>query len=822
MRVSMKWLRELVEVDLPIGELVERLETTGTAVDAVHVTGELLDGVLVGLIVTKERHPKADKLWVTTVDVGADELLRIVCGAQNFEAGDRVPVALVGSTLPNGTTIKKAKLRGVVSMGMNCSAAELGLGPDHDGLLILHADAPVGMSFSEYKGMADTVIELEVTPNRPDCLSMAGVAREVGAILGVPYVHPGGAPAEQGDPIDAGVRIDIEDSDLCPRYTARLIRNVRIGPSPEWLTERVTAAGARPVNNVVDITNYVMFELGQPLHAFDAATLQVTDGRTHIIVRRAREGERLTTLDGADRALTQEMLTICDPSGPVALAGVMGGEATEVSDSTVDILLESAAFDPVSISLTSRSLGLFSEASLRFERSVDPAGCIAAADRAAQLIAELCGGQVAPGVIDVYPRPRNARTIMLRTARIARVLGVQIPVEESIGILRRLGLEVEVAEDHLGVTVPTFRPDLEREIDLVEEIVRIWGMERVEATLPGGRLRVGGLTPVQKWRERIGATLRAAGLNETMTYAFGDPSDLDRIGYAIPADERLVELLNPMSEEQACLRRMLLPGLLRSVSYNQRRGATGVHLYEIGTVFFTAEGRKLPKERAMVAGVLAGRWNPPAWHDPVDASQGGGARVAADHALAGPGLSFFDGKGVIEALVADLGIERFSVRQADLLWLQPGRSADVVVGGDVIGWLGEVHPRVLAAFECDAPVVAFEMSLDTLIRAAVPVKRYREIPRYPAIEFDVALVVEESVSAEQVELAIVSAGGRVLDSVRLFDVYRGTGIEPGKKSLAFALAYRAPDRTLTDEEIRPQHERLLRKVAGVVGAQLRG
>ncbi|MDZ4177951.1 MAG: phenylalanine--tRNA ligase subunit beta, partial [Coriobacteriia bacterium] len=373
----------------------------------------------------------------------------------------------------------------------------------------------------------------------------------------------------------------------------------------------------------------------------------------------------------------------------------------------------------------------------------------------------------------------------------------------------------------MRVTVPTFRPDLVREIDLIEEIVRVWGMERIDATLPGGRERIGGLTPLQKLRERIGATLRATGLNETMTYAFGDPGDLERIGWEPAPGEVPVQLLNPMSEEQATLRRTLLPGLLRSVSYNQRRGVDGVHLYEIGTVFHTSDGRKLPKERAVICGVLAGRWSDPAWHDATQAPGDGDPRAVVDRALAGPELNFFDGKGIIEALVDDLGVERFSVREMKLPWLQVGRSAEVLVGGDVAGWVGEVDPRVLGVFECEAPVVAFEVSFDVFARAAATVRRYRDVPRHPAIEFDVALVVDEEIPSTRVEQAIRSAGGKLLDSIRLFDVYRGSGVEPGKKSLAFALSYRAADRTLTDDEVRPQHDRLLRKVAGAVGAELR-
>ena len=459
MLVSLKWLKELVDVPVGVKELVDRLDLTGTAVERVSTAGAALDGVVVGQIVAKERHPEADKLWVTTVDVGAEEPLQIVCGAQNFEAGDKVPVALVGATLPNGMTIKKAKLRGVESRGMNCSADELGLGGDHDGLLILDADAPVGVAFAEYRGLSDSILELEITPNRPDCLSVAGVAREVGAVFDRPAAMPGSVPAEKGAPIAESVSVEIEDPELCPRYTARLIRNVKIGASPAWLAERVTASGTRSISNIVDITNYVMFELGQPLHAFDADLLaRGADGRVTIGVRSAREGERLVTLDGSNRELTPDTLLITDASGPIGLAGVMGGESTEVSDATVNILLEAACFSTSSISRTSRRLGLFSEASSRFEKGVDRAACVRALDRAADLMAELAGGEVAPGVIDVYPLPAEPVVLELRISRLDAVIGASIPAEEASSILRRLGCVVTATTSCFGSRCRRFAP----------------------------------------------------------------------------------------------------------------------------------------------------------------------------------------------------------------------------------------------------------------------------------------------------------------------------------------------------------------------------
>lgn len=804
MRASLKWLKELVDIGLTVPELVDRLDMTGTAVESVHATGESLDGVVIGMLVEKVKHPEADKLWVTSVDVGDGTSRTIVCGAQNFEAGDRVPVALVGAVLPGGFEIKKAKLRGVASEGMNCSARELGMGEDHDGLMILPSDAPIGVPFADWAGAGDTVLELEVTPNRPDCLSMAGIAREVGAVLGSSAAIPRSEPTEQGIAAGDECTVSIEDGSLCPRYVARVIRGVKIGPSPGWLAEKVAAAGARPINNVVDVTNYVMFELGQPLHAFDAATLgRDGTGSIAISVRPARQGERLTTLDGVDRELRDDTLLICDPTGPVALAGVMGGAATEVTDGTVDVLLESACFDPASISRTSRSLGLVSEASLRFERTVDRAGCVAAVDRAAALISEVAGGFVAPGMVDVFPQPLSQRRITLRTERLAAIVGTRIAADAAAAILEALGCDTETHVDRVEVTVPSFRPDLEREIDLIEEVLRITGMENIASTLPCGAGRVGGLTAEQRTRDRVGEVMRACGLNETMTYAFGDPSDLERSAMELGDGEALVELKNPMSGEQAVLRRSLLPGLLRSVAYNQRRGVANVHLYEAGTAFVTAPGRKQPKERAHLAAVMTGAWHEPSWND--DAVP----------------LDFFDAKGIIENLVHELGIKRFKLRTADPSHLQPGRAADVLFGGEVVGWVGEVHPVVLERFGAEPPVVAFELDLGRVIRAASQRKDLAAPPRYPAARFDMAVAVDEGVSAEQVLQAIRAAGGKLLDDVRLFDVYRGKGVGEGRKSMAFALEYRAPDRTLTAEDVEPAHERLVRKVLAAVNGELR-
>jgi phenylalanyl-tRNA synthetase beta chain len=487
----------------------------------------------------------------------------------------------------------------------------------------------------------------------------------------------------------------------------------------------------------------------------------------------------------------------------------MGGESTEVSDVSVDILLESASFDRASVSHTSRRLGLISEASMRFERGVDPEIAARASDRAAALLAELAGGTVSAGLVDVYPVKARPRRITLRVDRMNGFLGTSLLPREVTDILGGLGIFAEKSDDGLAVTVPTFRPDLEREVDLYEEVVRVWGMERVPSTLPGGRERVGALSEMQLRRERIGVALRAAGLNEHLGLAFADPQDMERMGWSLGPDEVAVDLLNPMSGEQAQLRWTLCAGLLKAVSYNQRRGVPDVHMYELGTVFWPSPGRKSPKERPMVAGVLAGSWNRPGWNQPERT------------------LDFFDGKGVVETLLDEMDVVKWRVRAAELPWLQPGRSAELIIGGDVAGWIGEVAPAVLDAYEATGPVTMFEINVKMLIKAAASEVLYSEIPRLPAATLDLALVVDDDVTTERVLDSIRSAGKPLLESVSLFDVYRDGAdadvrrLPEGKKSMAFSLTYRAADRTLTDEEVKPAHERLVRKVCKSVGAEVR-
>jgi phenylalanyl-tRNA synthetase beta chain len=821
MRISHSWLKTLVDVPNDIKAFCDRLDLTGTGVESVEKTGAEFDGIFVGHILTREHHPDADTLWVTTVDVGAVNLgedgkpepLQIVCGAQNFVAGDKVAVATIGTVMPDGMQIKKSKLRGVVSCGMNCSGRELGLSSDHAGIMILPEDAPVGTPFAEYLGMTDTIIDLEITPNRPDCLSMLGMAREVGAIYDLD-IHPEEFElVESEEDVTGLVAVEIEDPSRCPRYSARVIKGVKVGPSPEWLVDRLRACGARSINNVVDVTNYILFSLGQPLHAFDFDKLPKDEsGRAHIVVRAAKDGERFTALDEVERVLSSDMTVISDGEKPIALAGVMGGLDSEVDDATTTVLLEAATFSTAHTSRTSRNLSLISESSLRFERGVDPNTVVDFSAQAAALMAQVCGGEVCKGIVDVYALPLTPMTLEFRVRHFCDFIGAEVSVASISTILKRLGCEVSGCEvsgdgDVLTVVAPTFRPDLVREIDLYEEVLRLWGMEKVPATLPGGRGRIGGRTPEQIRASRIGETLRACGLNETMTYSFCPADDLSKLRMSEEGRGESVELLNPMSGEQSVMRRSILPGLLRSVAYNQSRGVSNIHLYEIGNVFAAAEGRKQPKEKKLVAGVLAGSWNDSGWNDPAVE------------------LDFFDGKGIVENLMRELCIKkvRFKALDAETApHLQPGRAAEVLSGGTTLGWLGEIHPLSLDAFDAKAPVVAFELDLKALLSSAQEMREYKDVPRFPAVEIDFALVVDESTTVDRVMQAITGAGGNLLDSVRLFDVYRDTErVGAGKKSLAFSLAYRAGDRTLTNDEVEKTHERLLRKVCNASGGEVR-
>ena len=816
MRVSYDWLKTMIDVPESPKELSDEYIRTGTEVEAIDVVGESFDHVVTAQVLEKTPHPDSDHMYVCKVSVGDKnvdaegnpEPLQIVCGAQNFEAGDHIVTAMIGAELPGGIKIKKSKLRGVASFGMNCSARELGIGGDHAGIMILPEDAPVGMPFGEYYGSSDTVLDCEITPNRPDCLSMIGMARETGAIFDRDYhVELPSIKAETGRGTADELSVEIADEGLCDRYVARIVRNVKVGPSPDWMVKRLSGLGIRPHNNIVDITNYVMMLTGQPLHAFDLSTFAEHDGRRSVVVRAAKQDETFQTLDGEKRVLDAGMGLITDGERPVALAGVMGGMDSEITDASVDVLVESACFNAGRTSHTSRDLSLISDASIRFERQVDETGCVDVANVTCALIEELAGGEVAPGYVDVYPAPKTIDSITLRYQRVLDICGAPIERDFVVRSLTRLGCTVEeTGEDYL-VTPPSFRPDLPREIDLIEEVLRLWGMGRVEATIPAAKNHIGGLTHEQQLTRKVGQILRACGLNETTTFGFAAPGDLEKIHMSADGRGVPVVLMNPLVAEQTEMRRSLLPGLLQSVAYNEAHGTTNVHLYEIGTLFHGRENASLPRETQSVAGVLAGSWTDQTWNNTVDK------------------LRFFAGKGIVEELLEQLRVPkvRFRVAKGEGYdFLQPGRAAEVLSGGTVLGWVGEIHPEAREAMDIDQIVVAFELDLDKLIKGAHNQENYHEFSPFPAVQHDLAIVVPDEVTCEDLLQRITSAGGKLLESVRLFDVYRDPiRVGVGKKSMAFSLTYRSDDHTLTSDEVERAHGKIVTKLCKATGGEVR-
>ncbi|MGH2807424.1 MAG: phenylalanine--tRNA ligase subunit beta [Actinomycetota bacterium] len=793
MKVSLSWLQEFVRVDVPVEKLVDLLNLSGTKVEAVHrPSEEVIEGIRVAEVVDISDHPNADNLTLVEVKLGGDETERVVCGARNFAVGDRVPLATVGAHLP-GMDITERKIRGEVSRGMLCSGAELGISKDHSGILVLPPDAELGADVGKVLALDDTVIELEITPNRPDCMSMIGVAREVGALLGHEVTRPEmDAPVK--DDLRSPVTVDIQDPDGCPRYVARYLEDVTIGPSPSWLATRLLRAGVRPISNVVDVTNYVMLELGQPLHAFDATRI---DGRK-IVVRRAKRGERFRTLDDVDRSMTTDDLMIADPKKALAIAGVMGGEDSEVAPDTTTVILESAYFDPTSVSLTARRQLLRTEASARFERGADPEAQAIAASRAARLIAELCGASVSPDVADENPRPFTRRTIAFRPARTGVVLGKDIAPDAQASWLRAIDLGVQGAGDDLTVDVPGFRPDLTREADLVEEVARLAGFEQLPSTLPPGR--IGRLDPEQALDRAVRRRLSAMGVQEAWTNSFASEADLAALG--IGDASKAVRIANPMSEDEDLLRTSLLPGLLRSAARNVAHRADGVALFELSHIY-EASGDELPHEPVVLGAIFAGTRSHQAW-------QGSERR-----------WDFFAAKGVLDALLAGMGMPQPTYGPVRGDAFHPTRAAQIAIGGASAGVLGELHPATCERFGVPEGTIALEVSFAPIAALIPPRVQVGDLPRFPAVNIDLAIVVDESTAQGDVMATIEAAGRPELASVRLFDQYRGDQVSNGKKSLAYALQLRDPDKTLTDEDAARVRERVVTALSERFGAKIR-
>jgi phenylalanyl-tRNA synthetase beta chain len=803
MKVPLKWLKDYVKVTPPVPELAKRLTLAGLEVAEIITTGGNWENIIVGEITAINPHPNADRLRLATVNLGTEQET-VVCGAPNLNTGDKIAFARAGARLINSANgkmeeLKPAKIRGVVSKGMICSEKELGISDNHEGILVLSGGAEAGMALADLMG--ETVLDIDITANRPDCLSITGIAREVAAICGEKMRIPDITYRETGEPIDKQISIEIIDSELCPRYCASLITGIKIKESPTWLQERLVAAGQRPINNIVDITNYIMLEYGQPLHSFDYDRLK---GKK-IIVRRARDGEKFYTLDGNERQLTGEMLVIGDGERTVAIAGVMGGLNSDVTDSTTSILLEAASFKAASLHYTSRQLGLLSEASARFERGISAGLTIPALKHATQLIAELGDGKVAGGIIDAYPGKKEPSPVSTTPEKVKHILGVAYSASQIESALNALGFECRTDGEKITTTPPYWRSDIKIEVDLIEEVARFYGYDKIPATLFTDPVPVQQVNTTFGLRKQIRNNLIGYGFLEAMSYTMTS-LELMRNVYAEPRDPEPmpVHIANPMTAEQEYLRSSLRPNLLATLAANRRYEEEGIKLFEVGKVF-RANGNKLPEEPEMLCGILNGSRVERSW-------------------LGGEGsYDFYDVKGAVEGLLKHLNIA-VAFEKSDDEGLHPTRQAAITAKKDgriiKLGVLGELHPKVAARFEIEGTAGLFEISIEALLICAGGYQTYQPIPRFPNMVRDLALVVDADITNQKI-IDIIK-GFSLISEVQLFDVYAGKQVAPGKKSVAYRLIYQSPDKTLTDETVNRVQEQILNKLMGELGATLRG
>lgn len=801
MIVTYNWLKEFVDFEASPAELCDALTMAGLEVESVTPIGADLDSVIVARLETVDPHPDADRLTLCRVDKG-DETVQVVCGATNHRAGDLVALAQPGTVLPGALKIKKSKIRGQVSEGMLCSEKELGLAEDSPGIMILPPELTVGQPVFEALSLKDVQIELGLTPNRPDCLSVVGVAREVAALYRKPLELPEMVLQESARPIAEVSSVTIENAQGCPRYAARMISDVRIGPSPDWLVRRLETVGMRSINNVVDVTNFVMMELGHPLHAFDFSFLE----ERRIVVKSAREGDRFTTLDDQEHILSGEDLMICDGCRPVALAGVMGGRNSEVQDDTQTVLLEAAYFEPTGIRRTSKRHGLHTESSHRFERGADIDMVPVALDRAAGLIAELAGGKIHAGVLDSFPRRPEPLQIMLRTSKVCALLDISISCAEIRSLLERIGLHVDnnADPDQLQVTVPSFRPDLERDVDLIEEVARLYGYGRIPVTLPVGNIDTGLPPKEQALPQLLQRIMAENGFCEAMNYSFVAADSIERLGIS-GEDPRgtQVALLNPLSEDQAVMRTSLVPSLLETVARNLNYRSSDLRLFELRPVFLSA-GDNRAHERLSLCAVLSGRRAPEGW-----------AQDAAP-------VDFFDLKGVVEELLERSALPAAAFHaDAGEPYLHPGKSARLQIGERCLGTLGEVHPRVLNRFGIGQPVFVLELDVAGMLEITARPVSFEPLSRYPDVIRDTALLLDDQVTAADVMTVVDRSRTRSMERVTLFDLYRGSGIPEGKKSLALRVRYRDQEKTLTEEEVSRWHDKLVSALCRSLSAEIR-
>ena len=802
MRISLKWLKDYVALPASVDELASRLTMAGLEIEGIERPAEALKGVVVARILESEKHPNADKLSVTKIDFGGAAPLQVVCGAKNYKVGDKVPLATVGTKLPNGVEIKQAPLRGVDSHGMLCSSKELGITEESSGLMILHADAKVGQPIAEALGLDDVIFTVNVTPNRADALSHLGIAREVATLFNVPLKKPEVKLAESGTEASTKIAIRIDDAERCWRYAARVIEGVTVKPSPQWMQDRLKAAGMRGINNLVDITNYVLLEYGQPLHAFDLDRI----GGTQIVVRTAKGGEKLTTLDGKERPLHADDLLICDRDTPLVLAGVMGGASSEVTEKTTRVLLECATFQPTTVRRSSKRHALHTESSHRFERGTDLNVVPEVLDRAAALIAELGGGTVLKGRVDVFPAPKPARQVTLRTQKVADVLGVVVSAADCHRILASLGFQ-KLSGDDVTATfeVPSVRVDVSIEEDLVEEIARVRGFDAIPEALPRGLSELEPERPAMRVERLIRGAMAGQGVDEVVNYSFVSPAELA----AFNAAEGAIAVGNPLSVEQSVMRTTLFPSLVQNVIRASRHQTQGVRFYEWARSYSPDQaggkgGVPVAKEVLEVAGVVWGMRHGQRTWTAKDAE-----------------ADYFDARAIVESTLRALHIDGVTTESFESPWYHPRSATIVRKGQTVLGTLGELHPRVMKKLDAPAGVVLFQLNVEALQSAAVLVPQAKGLSKFPAVLRDLAVVVPSEMQSEAVRQVILEVGRPLVEDAQVFDVYSGHQVGAGRKNLAYALRYRSPEKTLTDTEVTEAHDKIVAEVTKRLGGALR-
>ncbi len=790
MKLPINWLKDYVDIDVTSKELADAMTMSGSMVEGIENAGEDVLNVKTGQIVKIEKHPDADRMVVCQVNMGT-ETLQIVTAATNVHEGDIVPVALNGAKLPGGIKIKTSKLRGVESQGMFCSVAELNItvhdypNAIEDGILILEEGTPLGVDIREILGLDDDILEFEITSNRPDCLSAIGLAREAAVTLRKPFKKPVLKTEDSEGETGKLVKITVEEPKLCPRYCAKIVKNVKIEPSPAWMRNRLRACGVRPINNIVDITNYVMLEYGQPMHAFDLRDLEGSE----IVVKRAKDGELFKTLDGQERTLNSEMLMICDGKKPVGVAGVMGGENSEIKDDTTDILFEGANFLYSSIRKTAKDLGLRTEASARFDKGLDYELASAAVQRACELVEELHAGEVVSGMIDVNNAPKEKRKLEFSPEKINRFLGLDVSEDFMIEILKQLEFDFD-NEGH--IIVPSFRDEIKRMADVAEEVVRFYGYDNMPATIMRGTVLPFVQTPVQKAEKRIASVLSESGYYQALSYTFMSPAEFDKICLPADSDERdTVKISNPLGEDTSIMRTTILPSMLNSLSLNYNRRNESARLFEIGKVFIKC-GEKLPKEpKKVVIG---------AYGD----------------------CDFYSVKGDVEVVLADLFVQGVTYEACtNKEAFHPGRCAEIFAEGEKIGIIGEIHPTVLDNYEIGTKAYVAILDLEKMLAHKNESVSYKKLPKFPAVTRDLAVLCKDEIPVGHLENTITKYGGKILEEVSLFDIYKGKQIPEDSKSVAFSLKFRAADRTLTDDEVNKVFNKIVEKLSAEHGAELR-